>query len=102
MTIASPQPSRVDGTSADSPTLIDIRLLGSCVDRKAHVLAAFDALTPGGSLVVLNDHMPEGLRRHFEALRPTSFSWTVLDAGPETFRVRIARRDDVAPSPSGG
>jgi uncharacterized protein (DUF2249 family) len=77
--------------SSTTPATVDIRLLGACADRKAHVLAAFDALARGESLVVVNDHMPNGLRRHFEEHRPGAFGWTALEAGPEVFRVEITR-----------
>lgn len=70
---------------------IDIRSLGACADRKAHVLAVFDALPPGASVAVVNDHMPNGLRVHFEERRPGAFAWTVLEAGPAVFRVEITR-----------
>jgi uncharacterized protein (DUF2249 family) len=76
--------------STTSPA-VDIRQLGACVDRKAAVLAAFDALACGASLVVVNDHMPNGLLRHFEEHRPGAFGWTTLEAGPVVFRVEITR-----------
>jgi uncharacterized protein (DUF2249 family) len=78
-------------TSTTAAT-VDIRQLGACVDRKAAVLAAFDALAVGGSLVVVNDHMPNGLLRHFEEHRPAAFGWEVIQAGPTTFRVEITRK----------
>jgi uncharacterized protein (DUF2249 family) len=79
-------------SSIAAPTCtVDIRRLGNCTDRKAHVLATFDALATGESLVVVNDHMPNGLRRHFEDLRPGAFGWTALEDGPEVFRVEIAK-----------
>ncbi len=71
--------------------LVDIRALGPCVERKAHVLSAFDALPSGESLVVVNDHLPNGLRRHLEEQRPGAFAWTILEDGPEVFRVEIRR-----------
>jgi uncharacterized protein (DUF2249 family) len=70
---------------------VDIRALGSCTDRKAHVLATFDGLAKGESLVVVNDHMPNGLLRHFEERRPGAFAWTAVDAGPEVFLVEIVK-----------
>jgi uncharacterized protein (DUF2249 family) len=73
-----------------TPT-VDIRQLGACADRKAHVLSVFDTLEPGGRLQVLNDHMPNGLLRHFEEQRPGRFGWAALEAGPEVFRVEIVR-----------
>jgi uncharacterized protein (DUF2249 family) len=77
--------------SSTTPAILDIRLLGACADRKAQVLAAFDALARGESLVVANDHMPNGLRRHFEEQRAGAFAWATLESGPEVFRVKITR-----------
>ncbi|HSD27111.1 MAG TPA: DUF2249 domain-containing protein [Vicinamibacteria bacterium] len=77
--------------SSTTPATVDIRQLGACGDRKATVLAAFDALARGESLVVVNDHMPNGLLRHFEEHRPGAFGWTTLEAGPGVFRVEIVR-----------
>jgi len=75
-----------------TPSLtVDIRGLGNCTDRKAHVLATFDDLAKGDRLVVVNDHMPNGLLRHFEEHRPGAFGWTPLESGPEVFRVEIAK-----------
>jgi uncharacterized protein (DUF2249 family) len=79
-------------TPAVAGPTIDIRTLGPCADRKAHVLAAFDALPPGGRLEVVNDHRPLGLLRHFEEMRPEGFVWAALEDGPDVFRVEITRR----------
>jgi len=79
-------------SSTAAPThTVDIRCLGNCTDRKAHVLARFDTLPNGESLVVLNDHMPNGLRRHFEEQRPGAFVWSPLEDGPVVFRVEITK-----------
>ncbi len=79
-------------SSTEAPLrTVDIRCLGNCTDRKAHVLATFDALANGESVVVVNDHLPNGLRRHFDELRPGAFGWTVLAEGPEVFRVEITK-----------
>ena len=77
--------------SSTTPATVDIRQLGACADRKALVLAAFDALARGESLVVVNDHMPNGLLKHFEEHRPGAFGWAAVEAGPEVFRVEITR-----------
>ena len=74
-----------------APPIVDIRQLGPCVERKAHVLAVFDSLARGESLVVVNDHLPRGLRAHFDELRPGLFSWRPLEDGPDVFRVEIER-----------
>ncbi len=72
-------------------TLVDLRALGSCPERKAQVLSLFDALPTGDSLLVVNDHLPNGLRAHLEQRRPGAFAWTVLEAGPVVFRVEVRR-----------
>lgn len=77
--------------SPTTPSTVDIRRLGACADRKALVLAAFDGLARGESLVVVNDHMPNGLRKHFEEHRPGAFGWTPIEEGPEVFRVEVTR-----------
>ena len=77
--------------STTTSPIVDSRQLGACVDRKAAVVAAFDALARGECLVVVNDHMPNGLLRHFEDQRPGAFGWRTLEAGPVVFRVEITR-----------
>jgi uncharacterized protein (DUF2249 family) len=78
-------------STATPSSTVDIRRLGACADRKALVLATFDALARGESLVVVNDHLPNGLRKHFEEHRPGAFQWTTLEGGPDVFRVEITR-----------
>lgn len=80
----------MSSTATPSP-IVDIRRLGACNDRKALVLATFDALGSGESLVVVNDHLPNGLRRHFEEHRPGAFGWELVEDGPQVFRVLITR-----------
>ncbi len=79
-------------SSTETPCrTLDIRAMGACADRKAAVLATFDALSPGDSLYVVNDHVPNGLRRHFDEQRPGRFEWQLVEPGPEVFRVEIRR-----------
>jgi uncharacterized protein (DUF2249 family) len=78
-------------TAITIPPVLDIRQLGACADRKAHVLAAFDALARGASLIVVNDHLPRGLRIHMDEQRPGLFKWQTLEEGPYTFRIQIER-----------
>ena len=77
---------------------VDIRPLDGCVARKAHVLSTFDSLESGESVVIINDHLPRGLWAHFQEQRPGLFEWTMLESGPEVFRVLITRVGR-APSP---
>ena len=55
------------------------------------IFETFDALPPGGSFVLVNDHNPSPLRYQFEHERPARFSWTCLVEGPTEWRVRIAK-----------
>jgi len=56
-----------------------------------HAVIVVDALARGESLVVVNDHLPRGLRIHFDEQRPGLFSWRHLEEGPDVFRVEIER-----------
>lgn len=76
-------------TTTGTTPLIDIRTMGPCVERKAHVLAAFDSLGSGESLIVVNDHLPRGLYTHFQEHRAGLFRWRSLEDGPVTFRIEI-------------
>lgn len=76
-------------TTTSATPVIDIRTMGACVERKAYVLAAFDRLGSGESLVVVNDHLPRGLYAHFEEHRAGLFTWRSLEEGPVTFRIEI-------------
>ena len=78
-------------TTRLAPPIVDIRQMGPCVERKAHVLAVFDSLGQGESLEVVNDHLPNGLRTHFDEHRPGLFSWRTLENGPDIFRISIER-----------
>lgn len=50
-----------------------------------------DALEPGATFVILNDHDPKPLRYQTEALWPDVFTWNYLESGPALWRVAITR-----------
>jgi len=56
------------------------------------VLAAFDALAPGESLVVVGDEPPRELVRRLQADRKGLFEWSPLETGPSGFRTEVSRR----------
>ena len=60
-------------------------------ERHATIFARFDALQPGQSLQLLNDHSPQPLRYQFDARSGGQFEWTTLEAGPAVWRVEITR-----------
>jgi uncharacterized protein (DUF2249 family) len=83
--------TKMSSTTPKAQT-VDIRTLGGCAERKACVLDTFDSLETGGSMVVVNDHLPRGLLLHFQEQRPGRFEWTSLEDGPEVFKVQITRQ----------
>jgi uncharacterized protein (DUF2249 family)/hemerythrin superfamily protein len=79
-------------TTAVAPRIIDVRTLEG-PNRCQTVLAAFDALAPGESLIAVSDHVPPKLLRHLQADRRGQFEWSPLEAGLEQFRTQVTRRD---------
>lgn len=61
-------------------------------EKHSSIFRAFDGLSSGQSLVLVNDHDPSPLRYQLLAERPNSFDWEYEAAGPEVWRVRISRR----------
>lgn len=51
----------------------------------------FDALGQGESFIILNDHDPKPLYYQLLGERGNFFTWEYLEAGPEWWRVRIAK-----------
>ncbi|MDZ7799765.1 MAG: DUF2249 domain-containing protein [Trueperaceae bacterium] len=75
---------------SDDPNTIDVRPIPP---RERHPLLfeRFDALAPGESYELVNDHDPKPLYYQFQAERPGQLAWTYLEAGPEIWRVRIGK-----------
>lgn len=63
--------------------------------RHPLVFEKLDALPPGNSFVLVNDHDPVPLSRQIESMRPGQASWEYIQRGPDLFRIRIRR---IAPS----
>lgn len=59
--------------------------------RHEVIFDSLDALEPGATFVILNDHDPKPLRYQTEALWPDVFTWDYLEAGPALWRVAITR-----------
>ncbi|HET8643899.1 MAG TPA: hemerythrin domain-containing protein, partial [Vicinamibacteria bacterium] len=56
------------------------------------VMAEFDALAPGETLVVLSGHLPQRLLGKLQAERKGLFEWSPLEGGPERYRTELTRR----------
>lgn len=59
--------------------------------RHPLIFSTFDALTPGGTFEIVNDHDPMPLYMQFERQRAGQFSWDYLETGPRQWQVRIGR-----------
>ena len=61
--------------------------------REKHpaIFATFDALAPGESFVLVNDHDPVPLQYQFDAERSGTFTWRYRERGPAVWRVEITR-----------
>ena len=72
---------------------LDVRVIPP---REKHptIFRTFDALEPGDSFVLINDHDPRPLRYQFEAEMPDRYGWEYLEQGPEVWRVRITKRGE--------
>jgi uncharacterized protein (DUF2249 family)/hemerythrin-like domain-containing protein len=83
-----------EGASAPDATdnTLDVRELPPA-QRHARIFALFDALEPGTSFVLVNDHDPKPLRYQLLAERPGQLEWEYLEAGPEVWRVRMGKAD---------
>jgi regulator of cell morphogenesis and NO signaling len=72
---------------------LDLRDVASA-ERPARALAAFDALAPGGTLVLLTSDPASEVLRRLQAQRGGLFEWSLLTAGPPAWRIELARRTE--------
>lgn len=70
--------------------VLDVRPLPPRV-KHGTIFATFEALAPGESFILVNDHDPVPLRYQFEFERGGEVTWEYLEQGPELWRVRIGR-----------
>lgn len=81
----------MNGEPMHEPITIDVRPMPPR-DRHPRIFGTFDALPPGGSLFLVNDHDPKPLHYQLEAEHAGTFEWEYLERGPDVWKVRIARR----------
>jgi uncharacterized protein (DUF2249 family) len=69
---------------------LDVREL---IPRERHstIFARFDALDPGETLRLINDHDPKPLYYHMMAERPETFAWEPEQQGPDVWVIRIRK-----------
>ncbi len=85
--------SHASGSRADAhedEKVLDVR---NILPRERHplIFQTFEALKPGESFILVNDHDPKPLYYEFHYERQGQFTWEYLEQGPEVWRVRIGR-----------
>lgn len=89
--------------TAESDAVFDVRPI-PCRVKHGLIFQRWLDLPVGRHFVLLNDHDPVPLRYQFEAEFPGAVSWEYLERGPEEFRVKITKRQQVSlsgPLPTG-
>ena len=83
---------------------LDVRPMAPRV-RHESIFDRLDALAPGETLRLVNDHDPAPLRYQLDATRPGQFRWEYVEQGPEDWTVDItsaARVVDARPTLAAG
>jgi uncharacterized protein (DUF2249 family) len=75
--------------------IVDVRSLVPA-ERHEKIFQIANALAPGASFVLVNDHDPKPLYYQLEAEYPKQFSWTYLERGPAAWRVEIGKMAQAA------
>jgi uncharacterized protein (DUF2249 family) len=69
---------------------LDIRVVPP-PEKHPTIFRTFDALTPGESFTLVNDHDPFPLHHQFEATRAGTYSWNYTESGPTVWKVAIGK-----------
>jgi len=80
---------------SNTADVVDVRSLVPA-DRHAKIFELLNALEPGASFVLVNDHDPKPLYYQLEAEYPGQFSWTYVEQGPQVWRVEIGKHAKAA------
>jgi uncharacterized protein (DUF2249 family) len=72
------------------PKIVDVRTIAPA-QRHPLIFSTFEALAPGESFILINDHDPKPLYYQFKFEREGQFTWDYLEQGPQDWRVRIGR-----------
>jgi uncharacterized protein (DUF2249 family) len=70
--------------------LLDVRPLRK-PDKHPTIFAAYDALEPGESFVLVNNHDPIHLHDEFETEHPGSYAWDYLESDPGLWQIQITK-----------
>lgn len=75
---------------SDAGDQLDVRVIPP-PQKHPTILSRFEALQPGQSLTLVNDHDPKPLYYQFNAEMPGRFEWEYLERGPAVWRVRLGK-----------
>lgn len=82
----------------EDENVLDATLLHPAI-KHATIFNRFDALKPGESFELHNDHDPRPLRFQLENRHGAIFTWEYLEKGPEVFRIKISKKNIVTTTP---
>lgn len=83
------------GDASTQTAVVDVRSLVPA-QRHAKIFELVNALEPGASFILVNDHDPKPLYYQLDAEYPGQFSWTYVESGPTVWRVEIGKRAKAA------
>ncbi len=69
---------------------IDVREVRPA-ERHPMIFQTFEALQPGESFILINDHDPKPLYYQFKFEHEGQFTWDYIEEGPQVWRVRIGK-----------
>ena len=87
---ATPSTAGTTANNVASIASVDLRALPPR-ERHPLVFSTFKALLPGQTMELTNDHNPQPLQGQFDSGLFGAFTWNLLEAGPEQWRVQIGK-----------
>lgn len=78
------------GDTSTQTAVVDVRSLVPA-QRHAKIFELVNALEPGASFILVNDHDPKPLYYQLDAEYPGQFSWTYVESGPTVWRIEIGK-----------
>lgn len=70
---------------------IDVRTLEKGF-KKDIIFKAFEELSVGETMELVNDHDPKPLYQQFMLNYPEKFTWEYLEQGPEVWRIGVTKK----------
>ncbi len=87
---AEAEEANAGNAAAETDEALEVRHLPPA-QRHQVIFERFNALSLGGSFVLVNDHDPKPLYYHLSAEYKGQLLWQYLEQGPEVWRVRIGK-----------